>query len=143
MRVKEIMTTEVKTVSPKSTIQQAAKLMSQFRIGCLLVAEKKTLVGIITESDIMREVVSKNLLPSKAKVEEFMTREVVAVGPDTEIEDAADAMTERKVKRLPVIYKNQLVGIVSAVDIVAAEPKLMEQIAKIVLLPVKKKLAAG
>jgi len=143
MRVKEIMTTEVKTVSPKSTIQEAAKLMSQFRIGCLLVAEKKALVGIITESDIMREVVSKNMLPSKAKVEEFMTREVVAVGPDTEIEDAADAMTERNVKRLPVIYKNQLVGIVSAVDIVAAEPKLMEQIAKIVLLPVKKKLAAG
>jgi len=143
VRVKEIMTAEVKTVSPKSTIQEAAKLMSQFRIGCLLVAEKKALVGIITESDIMKEVVSKNLLPSKVKVGEFMTREVVAVGPDTEIEDAADAMTERKVKRLPVIYRNQLVGIVSAVDIVAAEPKLMEQIAKIVLLPVKKKLAAG
>jgi len=143
MRVKEIMTTGVKTVSPKSTIQEAAKLMSEFRIGCLLVTEKKILVGIITESDIMREVVSKNLLPSKVKVGEFMSKEVIAVGPDTELEDAADAMTERKVKRLPVIYKNQLVGIVSAVDIVAAEPKLMEQIAKLVLLPVKKKLSAG
>lgn len=143
MKVKEIMTADVKTVSAKSTIQEAARLMSEFRIGCLLVAEKKTLVGIITESDIMREVVSKNLLPSKVKVGEFMTKEVVAVGPDTEIEDAANAMTERKVKRLPVIYRNQLVGIVSAVDIVAAQPKLMEQIAKIVLFPAKKKLAAG
>jgi CBS domain-containing protein len=143
MKIKEIMTTEVKTVSPKSTIQEAAKLMSNFRIGCLLVAEKKALVGIITETDIMREVVSKNMLPSKVKVEQFMTKEVIVVGPDTELEDAADAMTEKKVKRLPVIYKNQLVGIVSAVDIVAAEPRLMEQIAKIVLLPVKKKLAAG
>ena len=143
MRVKEIMTTGVKTVSPKSTVQEAAKLMSQFRIGCLLVTEKKILVGIITETDIMREVVSKNLLPSKVKVGKFMSKEVIAVGPDTELEDAADAMTERKVKRLPVIYKNQLIGIVSAVDIVAAEPRLMEQIAKIVLLPVKKKLSAG
>jgi CBS domain-containing protein len=143
MKIKEIMTTDVKTISPKSSIREAAKLMSQFGIGCLLVAEKKALVGIITESDIMREVVSKNVLPSKVSVKQFMSREVIAVGPDTELEDAADAMTERKVKRLPVIYKNQLVGIVSAVDIVAAEPKLMEQIAKIVLFPVKKKLAAG
>ncbi|MCX6814178.1 MAG: CBS domain-containing protein [Candidatus Aenigmarchaeota archaeon] len=143
MRVKDIMTADVKTVSPKSSIQEAAKLMSQFRIGCLIVTEKKLLAGIITESDIMREVVSKNKLPSKVKVEEFMTTEVVAVGPETEIEDAADSMTERRVKRLPVISRNQLVGIVSAVDIVAAEPKLMEQIAKIVLFPVKKKLAAG
>ena len=143
MRVKEIMTVGVKTVSPKSTVREAAKLMSRFRIGCLLVTEKKILVGIITETDIMREVVSKNLLPSKVKVGNFMSKEVIAVGPDTELEDAADAMTERKVKRLPVIYKNQLVGIVSAVDIVAAEPRLMEQIAKIVLLPVKKKLSAG
>jgi CBS domain-containing protein len=143
MRVKEIMTTGVKTVSPRSTVQEAARLMTRFRIGCLLVTEKKILAGIITESDIMREVVSKNLLPSKVKVGKFMTKEVVAVGPDTEIEDAADAMTERKVKRLPVIYKNQLIGIVSSVDIVAAEPRLMEQIAKLVLLPVKKKLSAG
>jgi CBS domain-containing protein len=124
-------------------VQDAAKLMSEFRIGCLLVTEKKILVGIITETDIMREVVAKNMLPSKVSVGKFMTKEVVAVGPDTEIEDAADAMTEKKVKRLPVIYRNQLIGIVSAVDIVAAEPRLMEQIAKIVLLPVKKKLSAG
>jgi CBS domain-containing protein len=143
MQIKEIMTTDLKTVAPKSTIQDAAKLMAEFKIGCLLVADKKALAGIITEGDIIREVVSKNRLPSEVKVDDIMATEVVAVGPDTDIEEAAKAMSERKVKRLPVIYQDQLVGIVSAIDIAAAEPKLMEQIAKIVLMPVKKKPAAG
>lgn len=143
MLVKEIMTADVKTISAISTIQEAAKLMADLGIGSLIVTEKKMLVGIITEGDILRDVVAKDKLPSKTSVKQVMSREVVAIGPDATIEDAAEAMTEKKVKRLPVIYKNNLVGIVSAVDIVSAEPKMMEQIAKIVLIPVKKKLAAG
>jgi CBS domain-containing protein len=143
MLIKEIMTEDVKTISSRSTIQEAAKHMSEFRIGCLMAVEKKALVGIITEGDIIREVVSRNRLPSEVKVEDVMATEVVAVGPDTDIEDAAKAMAERKIKRLPVILEDQLVGIVSAIDIVAAEPKLMEQIAKIVLMPTKRKPAAG
>jgi CBS domain-containing protein len=143
MRVKEIMMTDVKTISAISTIQEAAKLMAGLGIGSLIVIEKKILVGIITEGDILRDVVAKDKLPSKTKVKQVMAREVIAIGPEATIEDAAEAMTEKKVKRLPVVYKNQLVGIVSAVDIVAAEPKMMEQIAKLVLLPTKKKLSAA
>jgi len=143
MLVKEIMTAEVKTVSSKSTIQEAAKIMSEFGIGCLIVIDRSNLAGIITERDILRKVVSQDKLPSKIPVSKIMTREVVVVGPDATIEDAADAMTERKIKRLPVISSNRLVGIVTAVDIVAAEPRMMEQIAKLVLFNLKKKLAAG
>jgi len=143
MLVKDIMTTDVKTISVSSTIQEAAKLMADLGIGSLVVTEKKMLVGIITEGDILRDVVAKDKLPSKTGVKQVMAREVIAVGPDASIEDAAEAMTERKVKRLPVVSKNNLVGIVSAVDIVAAEPKMMEQIAKLVLMPVKKKISAA
>ena len=143
MLVKDIMSTDLKTVSSTSTIQQAGRLMASMGIGCLVVVQKGILVGIVTEGDILRDVVAKNKLPSKTTVEEVMTKEVVAVGPDTSIEDAANAMTEKKVKRLPVVYKNQLIGIVSSVDIVAAEPKMMEQISKIVLIPTKKRLSAG
>jgi CBS domain-containing protein len=143
MLVKDIMTKEVKTVSGHASIQEAAKEMTDLGIGCLVVVEKEVLVGIVTDGDIMRDVVAQNKLPSSVKVKDVMTKEVVAVGPETSIEDAADAMTERKVKRLPVVYKNQIVGVLSAVDIVAAQPKMMEQIAKLVLLPVKKKIAAG
>ena len=141
--MKEIMSTDLKTVSNDATIQEAGKLMTEWGVGCLVVVKKEILVGIVTEGDILRDVVAKDKLPSETKVQDIMTKEVAAVGPDTSIEDAAEAMTERKVKRLPVVYKSQLVGIVSAVDIVAAEPKMMEQIAKIVLMPTKKRLSAG
>ncbi len=143
MKVKDIMTTDVKTVTPKSTIQQAAKIMASCSIGCLIVVDSKRLVGIITERDIMREVVAKNKTPSKTKVQEAMTGEVVVIEPDAEIEDAANAMTEKKIKRLPVVYNNSLIGIVSSVDIVAAEPRMMEQIAQLFLFRSKKKKAAG
>jgi CBS domain-containing protein len=143
MLIKDIMTKEVKTISPGSTIQKAAEIMTEFKIGCLIVVERTVLVGVMTERDILREVVAKNKAASETKVEEVMSRELTVVGPDTEIEEAARAMTEKKVKRLPVMLDNQIVGIVSSVDIVAAEPKMMEQIAKIVLLPAKNKLAAG
>lgn len=143
MLVKEIMTEEVKTVSSKSTIQEAAKTMSEYGIGCLIVIDRSNLAGIITERDILRKVVSQDKLPSEIPVSKIMTKEVVVVGPDATIEDAADAMTERKIKRLPVVSDDRLVGIVTAVDIVAAEPRMMEQIAKLVLFNLKKKLAAG
>lgn len=143
MLVKEIMTEDVKTVSPRSTIQEAAKAMAELGIGCLIVVEKSHLAGIITERDLLRKVVSKNRKPSEVKVSSVMTKEVVVIGPDAEIEDAANAMTERKIKRLPVISGSRLIGIVTAVDIVAAEPRMMEQIAKLVLFHSKKKIAAG
>ena len=143
MRVKDIMTTDVKTVSSKSTIQDAAKIMAGNHIGCLIVIDKAMLVGIITDRDIMREVVSQDKLPSKTLVKDVMRKEVVVIDPDAQIEDAADAMTERQVKRLPVVKDNHLVGIVSSVDIVAAEPKMMEQIAQLVVSGSKKKRAAG
>ena len=143
MRIKDIMTTDVKTVSEKSAINEAAKIMSEFQIGCLIVADKGLLEGIITERDIMREVVSKNRIPSDVKVQDVMTKEVVAVRPDMEIEEAAKIMSERKIKRLPVLYKNSIVGIVSSVDIVAAEPKMMEQIAGLVLFSSKQRAGAG
>jgi len=143
MLVKEIMTVDVKTISPGSTIQQAGKIMSQAGIGSLIVVEKEMLAGMLTEGDIIRKVVAKNMLPSKTNVDDVMTTEVVAVGPDTSIEDAANAMTERRVKRLPVVTENQLVGIISAMDIVAAQPKMIERIARLVLMPSKKKLTAG
>jgi CBS domain-containing protein len=143
MKVKDIMTTDVKTVSSKSTIQDAARIMAANSIGCLIVVDKAMLAGIITERDIMRDVVSQDKTPSKTLVKSVMRKEVVVIEPDAEIEDAAEAMTEKQVKRLPVVKDSHLVGIISSVDIVAAEPKMMDQIAKLVLFRTKKKRAAG
>ncbi|RLJ07585.1 MAG: CBS domain-containing protein [Candidatus Aenigmatarchaeota archaeon] len=143
MQVKDVMTKEVKTISPEASIQEAAKTMNHYNIGCLVVSENEILKGILTERDILRNVVAENLNPSDTKVKDAMSVDIVFIEPDADLEDAVEAMLKNKVKRLPVIDKNRLIGIISTMDIISVEPKMVEQIAKLVLLPVHKKLTAG
>jgi len=143
MQANEIMNTDVKTVEPKSTVQDAARKMEEFGIGSLLAVKGGKLVGIVTERDLLNKVVAKAMDSSKLKVSDIMEREVIMIGPETDVEDACEIMVEKKVKKLPVIKDDGLIGIVTATDIVSAQPKLMEQLGKILLLPGKKKLIAG
>jgi len=142
MRVEEIMNKDVKTTEPKVTVQEAAEEMSRYGIGCLLVVKNKKLIGIITERDIMKKVVAEDKQPSKTLVENIMTKDVILISPDMEIEEAAELMMKHNIKKLPVIIGHQLIGIVTATDICAAEPKMLENLSKLMLIP-KKRLIAG
>jgi len=143
MQINEIMNTDVKTTRPESTVQEAAKKMGRFRIGSLIVVKNKKLAGIITERDILTKVVAKAANCSKTMVKNAMTKEVIMIDPERDIEDASEVMMEKGIKKLPVIKNENLVGIVTATDIVAAQPKLMEQMAELFLIPGKKKSVAG
>ena len=143
MQVKDIMNPDVKTIGPKSTVQEAAKKMKLMGIGALVVVYNGRLKGIITERDFVYKVVSKALDSSKMKVEEAMTAEVVMVDSNISVEDASEIMTKKKIKKLPVIEGDNLVGIVTAMDLVAAQPKLIEQLGELFMLPGTKKVIAG
>lgn len=141
MIVKDVMNTEVKTIGEESSIQEAAEQMKKFRIGSLVVVKNSKMIGILTERDILDKVVAEAEDSSKVKVKEIMTKEVVMVAPDKDIGEAAELMMEKKIKKLPVIQGKQLVGIVTATDLCTAEPKLIEQVGALMLLPKKKAIA--
>ncbi len=143
MQVKDIMNTGVKTIDPESTVQTAAKKMDEFRIGSLIVVKAGKLAGIITERDLLTKVVVKAKDSSKMKVKDAMTKEVIVVRPETDIEDASEVMIEKGVKKLPVVERDSLIGIVTATDIVTAQPKMMEQLSKLFLIPGSKRAVAG
>ncbi len=143
MLIKEIMNTDVKTIEQTETVQEAAKTMSELDIGSLLVTKGDKLVGIITKMDIIRKVVSIDVKASGVKVSGIMTREVIMVDPDIEIEEAAELMMDKKIKKLPVVDKGALIGIVTSTDICTAEPRLIRKLADILLLPGTKKTVAG
>jgi CBS domain-containing protein len=143
MQVKEIMITEVKTISISSTIKDAAQKMTENRIGSLVAVTDSKLAGILTERDILSKVVALSKQSAKMKVKDVMTKEVVMIDPEKDIMDAAEVMMEKRIKKLPVVIKNQLVGIVTAWDICMAEPKLIEQIGELIQLSDKKKMVAG
>jgi len=143
LQVKEIMNTDVKTINLNSNVREAAELMSKSNIGGLIVVEDSKLVGIVTERDVMKKVVALNKSATKTKVKAVMTKKVIMIDPDKDVEEAAEIMLERKIKKLPIVYKNKLIGILTATDICAAQPKLIEQLAQLMLVPGKKKIIAG
>jgi len=115
--VKEIMTKDVITIESNKTVFEAAELMAEKGLGCLIVVIKAFPVGIITERDIVRRIVAKRS-SLDAKVSEVMTKTLITVEPDTSLKEAARVMSANKIHRLPVLKQNKLVGIVAASDFV-------------------------
>ncbi|MBU0898672.1 MAG: CBS domain-containing protein [Nanoarchaeota archaeon] len=126
MLVKEIMNTDVKTIKSSDSIQKAAKIMNEYRIGGLIVLDKTQLAGIITERDIMRDVVALAKDVIKTKVKDVMRTELVVIESNISVADAAKVMLEKNIKKLPVVEGKNLIGIITSTDILAAQPKQME-----------------
>jgi len=131
MLVREVMNKNVMTVKPDVTLRKAAEAMSNYHIGSLVVLENNKLVGILTERNVL-VAVADGKDPELTTVEEVMTKKVITISPDKVIEDAVALMTEHRIKKLPVVDGEKLVGIITASDIIVVEPKLIEGIAKLI-----------
>lgn len=118
MIASDIMTHKVFTTSPRTSVQEVARLLDRERISGVPVIDDSNgqLVGMITEADIIRCMHRDDL-----KVDEIMSRQLITVNEDTSINDIAALLTERKIKRVPVVQASgKLVGIISRADIVHA-----------------------
>jgi len=132
MLVKEVMNRDVKTARGTDTVKDAAKIMSENRIGSLVVVSGMgEVVGIITERDIMSKIVVFGRNADEVKVEEIMSKNIVTVSPNNTLEEAANIMTAKKIKKLPVVEAGSLVGIVTASDLIAYEKELIGKISTI------------
>jgi signal-transduction protein with cAMP-binding, CBS, and nucleotidyltransferase domain len=101
--------------------------MSNEKLGAVIITNKeKKPIGIITERDLVVRVVAKNNKPDQVKAKEIMTTPLITVEPDTAINDAARKMRQLNIRRLGIVYKNNLVGIVSDKDLLSVMPELIE-----------------
>jgi CBS domain-containing protein len=134
MFVKEIMTTDVKTIRPEDNIKRLAEMMVKNKIGSLVVVEGSgEVVGIATERDIIEDIILLGKSPEEVKVRDVMTKDIITVQPDNSLEEAAEVMVNHKIKKLPVIDKGRLVGIVTATDLIAYENRLVEKISSLII----------
>jgi len=134
MEIRKIMVKEVKTVPMDTTVQKAVEIMNKNRINCLVVTYNKRIAGIITERDLLERVLEKGKDPKETKVSEIMTRQVLVGKPTMELVEASNFMFEKNVKKLPIMEKNRLVGIVTLTDIARAtcvDEKTMKLIEKL------------
>jgi CBS domain-containing protein len=119
MKLASIMTGGIETIAPHATLAEAAKKMASQDIGSLPVcAERRRVVGIITDRDITVRAVARGMDPNSTRVEEVMTRDVLSCSSDADVEHACELMEQRQVRRLLVTGQDDTpVGIVSLGDI--------------------------
>jgi CBS domain-containing protein len=115
--VKDIMTKDVVSIGVDNSVFEAAELMSSNQVGCLVIMDGEVPKGIVTERDIVRRAVAKKL-PMDTKVSEIMSSSLITIDPDASLKEAARLMSSNKIRRLPVVKQNRLVGIVVAADFV-------------------------
>jgi CBS domain-containing protein len=136
-KVEDVMSREVVTIAPESTLYEAAKKMGEKRIGSLVVVKYDTPVGIITERDLLSKAVcggidlKKDWLVGGAsikeeKVEKIMSYPLVTISAKSSIKDAAKMMIEKKIRRLGVRKSGKLVGIITASDMIRSLPEVPE-----------------
>jgi signal-transduction protein with cAMP-binding, CBS, and nucleotidyltransferase domain len=120
------MTEKPITVSPGITIQECAKIMSEQHVGALLVKKNGSLLGIITEQDIVRKSVINNDKPSVRKALDVMEKEMHTIEPEKDIFEALVKMKERNIRHLPVVASSRMIGLLTLKDVLKIEPQLFD-----------------
>jgi CBS domain-containing protein len=117
-KVREVMTTRPRSVTPQTPLSEVAKLMEADDVGAIPVVEGDRLVGIVTDRDIVVRAIAKEKDPRGMPAGEVSSRELVTVDPDDDLSDALKLMAQYQVRRLAVIEEDdRLVGVVSQADV--------------------------
>ncbi len=125
MKVKDIMSKDVASLRSDDSIARAAQLMKQYNCGSIPVCTQDKLIGIVTDRDIAVRSVASGQDITQQKVGDIMTDNVVFGNPEMEVADAARLMSDRQIRRLPIVNDNSLIGIVALGDI-SLEPKYQD-----------------
>ena len=127
MLVKDVMSSPVVTTDEEAPTNKIAKLLNENKFGCVIVTNKDGKpLGIITERDLVVRVLAKNLKPEDVKAKDVMTAPLATIEPEATISDAARRMSRLDVRRLGVIYRSDLIGLISSKDILGVMPELIE-----------------
>ena len=110
---------QVWTIAPEATVYDALKMMSEKNVGALPVIDNDRLIGVISERDYARKVILQGKSSLQTPVRDIMTSKVIYVRPEQKVSDCMALMTDKRVRHLPVLEEEKLVGIISIGDLVS------------------------
>lgn len=113
---KDIMKHQVVTVDSSMSVMDTAKIMDDVDIGCVVVIENNIAVGIVTERDFVKRVVSQGI-PLSTPIKQVMSSPLIVVNPEENIWEVAELMKQKRIHKIPVVHQNLLVGIVTTTDL--------------------------
>ena len=131
LNLEDVMVDEVITVDADATVHEAVRLMNKHEIGCVIVVLKGKPVGITTERDMLKRVLAKSVDPDKTKVSDIMSAPLILGKPKMEIENAVKLMFKTKIKKLPVIHRGKLIGLVTLTDLTRFQPHMIKILKKL------------
>ena len=138
MKIRDIMSRQIASLNSDDSVEKAAQLMKAYNVGSLPICAQNSVVGIVTDRDIALRAVA-NGDDGNQEIREVMTANPVVGTPDMDVDDAVRLMSEKQIRRLPIVENNALVGMVSLGDI-SVEPKLQDN-AEIALKNISKPAA--
>ncbi|MBL7055503.1 CBS domain-containing protein [Candidatus Woesearchaeota archaeon] len=128
MQVADAMTMNVISVTPDFSLPDTARLMTSNKIGAVAIKDKGKFLGLLTERDIVRKAVAKNINIKRAKVKDFMRTELATIGPAADLYEALIEMRDNSIRHLPVVENNKLIGLLTIKDVLKIEPQLFDLI---------------
>lgn len=127
MLVKEIMTKHVITIDVDASVFDACMIYKEKKVGSLVVTKDETCVGIVTERDLIERTMCQHRNPEKTKIHMIMSQNIKVVSSLDTVETALETMIQYKIKKLPVILSEKIVGIITITDIAKARPDLSKR----------------
>lgn len=124
--VKDIMSKTPVVAPEEMTVSDVAKLMAEKNVGSVIIVREGHPVGMITERDIIVRVLAKRMNPDEVKARDVMSSPIIVISPDADISEAARKMAQYDVRRLVVVSGGDFQGIVTAKDVLATAPELIE-----------------
>lgn len=124
--VSDVMNDNPVIISRKASVTDAAREMKGEGVGSIIVVDDGAPVGIATESDILRQVVAEGKNAANVAVDEIMSQPPITISPDEKMIEAIRIMSEKKIRRLPVVENGKLAGIVTERDLLRISPLLLD-----------------
>ena len=125
MLVKDVMTKDVITIDSNQTILDAYKLYRDNKVGSIVVTDSERCIGILTERDLIEKAIDKDLKTTFVK--DIMTSDIRTISPSENLETASEMMEKFKIKKLPVVYNDNITGIITINDIVHTKPEMTKR----------------
>jgi CBS domain-containing protein len=127
MLVKEIMAKQVITIDADASVFDACMVYKEKKVGCLVVIKGESCVGIVTERDLIERTICQQRDPKTTNVQQIMSPDIKIINALDTVEKALETMKKYKIKKLPVVLSEKVVGIITVTDIAKARPDLSER----------------
>jgi CBS domain-containing protein len=135
MKAEDVMNREVITLDENVSAKKAAEIIAKEGVSAVIVTADGKAIGILTERDILKRIVVEDKNSVETKLREIMSSPLVTIGPSVDLEEAARIMFEKKIKNLPVINDNRLIGLINLQDICRLQPEVLKILRQLMETP--------